>query len=76
VRIVLTYNTHSDHLATDVRLLNTLPYAQHYWAWCVDINGGWPDNGNLITACKVRIVGMRGKSRNSVAAPVEAGLGV
>jgi len=24
------------------------PYAQHYWAWCVDIYGGWPDSGNLI----------------------------
>jgi hypothetical protein len=32
-----------------VGLLNTPPHAQHYWAWCVDINGGWPDSGNLIT---------------------------
>ncbi|AES74935.1 hypothetical protein MTR_6g015030 [Medicago truncatula] len=28
--------------------LNTPPHDQHYWAWFVDINGGWPDNGNLI----------------------------
>ncbi|MCI69404.1 hypothetical protein A2U01_0090666, partial [Trifolium medium] len=37
------------HFATDVRLLNTIHHAQHYWAWCMDINGGWPDSGDLIT---------------------------
>lgn len=24
------------------------PHAHHYWVWCVDINDGWPDCGNLI----------------------------
>ena len=30
------------------RTLNTPPHDQHYWDWFVDINGGWPDSGNLI----------------------------
>jgi len=41
-------NTLSDHLLSDVRLFNTDPHDQHYWVWFVDINGGWPDNENLI----------------------------
>jgi hypothetical protein len=28
--------------------LNTPPHDQHYWAWFIDINGGWSDSGNLI----------------------------
>ena len=28
--------------------LNTPPHDQHYWAWFVDINGGWLDSGNQI----------------------------
>ncbi|AES88644.1 hypothetical protein MTR_4g060450 [Medicago truncatula] len=31
-----------------VRTLNTSPHDEHYWAWFVDINGRWPDSGNLI----------------------------
>ncbi|KEH33824.1 hypothetical protein MTR_3g453180 [Medicago truncatula] len=29
-------------------ILNTPAHDQHYWAWFLDINGGWPDSGNLI----------------------------
>jgi hypothetical protein len=44
-------NISSDHL-TQIQCgtLNTPPYAQHYWAWCMDINGGWPNSRNLIAA--------------------------
>ncbi|MCI34728.1 hypothetical protein A2U01_0055948, partial [Trifolium medium] len=31
------------HLATDVKIFNTLCRAQRYWAWGADINGGWLD---------------------------------
>jgi len=31
-----------------VRLFNTPPQDQHYWAWFLDINGEFPDNRNLI----------------------------
>ncbi|RDX75161.1 hypothetical protein CR513_44995, partial [Mucuna pruriens] len=27
---------------------NTPPHAQHYWAWCMDNNGGWPFNRSRI----------------------------
>ncbi|PNY12755.1 transcription initiation factor TFIID subunit 1-a-like protein, partial [Trifolium pratense] len=33
-------------LTSDVGLLNTPPHA--YWVWYMDINGGWPDSGNVI----------------------------
>ncbi|MCH89467.1 hypothetical protein A2U01_0010363, partial [Trifolium medium] len=42
----------SGHLATDMGLLSTPPYAQHCWAQGTDINGGWPDQ-NLIAGVPV-----------------------
>ena len=41
-------NTGLDLLLYHARLFNTLPHAYHYWAWCVDIDSGWSDSGNLI----------------------------
>jgi hypothetical protein len=32
-----------------VGLLTHTPHDQHYWAWFVDINGGWPDSENINT---------------------------
>lgn len=37
-------NSYTVHVTSDVRLLNTLFHVRHYWAWYVDINGGWPDS--------------------------------
>jgi len=48
VKIATLINILSDHLISDVRLLTHPSHDQHYWAWSVDINGGWSDNGNLI----------------------------
>jgi len=55
VRISLTYKhivrsspircgTLNTHTHTHTHTLHD----QHYWAWFVDINGGWPDSRNLI----------------------------
>jgi hypothetical protein len=41
-------NTFSGHHISDVGLLTHTPHDQHYWAWFMDINGGWPDSGNLM----------------------------
>jgi hypothetical protein len=40
-------NLCSTHFTSDVRLL-TPPHVQHYWAWCIDINGGLYDSENLM----------------------------
>ena len=50
VRIVLTYKHIVKSSINWCETLNTLSHDQHYWAWIVDINGGWPDRENLI-AC-------------------------
>jgi hypothetical protein len=44
----LNYSQALSLINVGVGFSNTPPHAQHYWAWCVDINGGWPDSGNLI----------------------------
>jgi len=44
-------NTLSGHHLSDVGLLThplTTSNDHHYWAWFVDINGGWSDSGNMI----------------------------
>jgi hypothetical protein len=41
----------------DMGLFNTPPHDQHCWVWFVDINGGWPDNGNLIAGGQIDLGG-------------------
>jgi len=41
VRIALTYKHRPSPIWCET--FNTPPHDQHYWAWFVDINGGWPD---------------------------------
>ena len=48
VRIAPTYKHIVRPCPVRCGTLNTHPHDQHYWAWFVDINGGWPDSGNLI----------------------------
>jgi hypothetical protein len=31
-----------------MRLFNTLPNDQHYWAWFMDTNSRRPDSGNML----------------------------
>jgi len=48
-RIVPTYKHITRSSSIWCGTLNTPPHDQHYWAWFVDINGGWwSDSGNLI----------------------------
>jgi hypothetical protein len=37
--------------------LTRTPHIQHYWAWYVDINGGWPDRGNLVVSGRKELRG-------------------
>jgi len=48
VRIAPTYKDIVRPCPVRCETLNTPPHDQHYWAWFVDINGGWPNSGNLI----------------------------
>ena len=48
MRIAPTYKHIVRPSSIRCETLNTPPHDQHYWAWFVDINGGWPDSGNQI----------------------------
>jgi len=48
VRIAPTYKHIVRPSPIQCGTLNTPPHDQHYSAWFMDINGGWPDSGNLI----------------------------
>jgi hypothetical protein len=39
----LNYSQALSLINVGVGFSNTPPHAQHYWAWCVDINGGWSE---------------------------------
>jgi len=55
VRIASTYKHIVRASPIQCGTFNTPSHDQHYWAWFVDINDGWSDNGNLIAGGPMNI---------------------